>query len=179
MRKALLIVVMALFSVTVYASDPQEVLDIRARYQAVGQMIEGNKLFVFKLVRNATDIQVPHTGHYVTTAKYYFELNPDTGDPTDKLVKIEVITEYSDKKEYREFLFDSNGMLQFYYAVIRSNGVQTPLEESRLYYKDGVLIRVMEGAQWIPVDDVESGMKSGAAFDEMNFWKNIAKILNG
>lgn len=164
-----------------FGRDPQEVLDIRARYQAVDDKIAAGGLYLVEVVCNATDVPMPGTGHSVRTIRFYYGIDESSGEPTGTLVKIEVVEEIAAMELNREFLLGTDGKLLFCYDVVDNvYDDEPPTLELRLYYRGGTLFRAVEGATLLNADFLPEEYRRTVKdlSDELNALVKLSKFLH-
>lgn len=182
MKKIVLSVILfAVIAQTASARDPQEIVDIRTRYQFIGDAIRMNLLYVVEVVRNRTDVPTPGTGHDVTTIRFYYDdTDEETSELTDRLVKIEQTQEIAAMKLYTEYVFGANGKLIFIYNVtdnIMNN--EPPTLETRFYFSStGGLIRVLSGTEQMDINDSEYRQMSYELLEELHYLCELAEVAN-
>ncbi len=157
MKRFLLIFAVSALAISpFFARDPQDIVDIRTRYQSVSESIRQNTLYVIEVKRNATDMPMPGTGHNVETIRFYVDLGSMENDDEPILVKIESTQEIAAMEIYDEYLFDTARRLIFCYRRARStveeNGIRS---EIRFYFKNGNVIRAMDGTDLVDVNNPE------------------------
>lgn len=146
MKRSFWVIVWLAAAVTAFAADPQEILDIRARYQSVASLISQNKLFVNEYVFNKTALALPGLGFMTTTVRQYYDYFPEV-EGEMLLYKTEVTETYhSDGSTgcYSEFVYGEDGSLVFCYKKYsRPNPADNV--ERRFYFRGGRTVRIQEG----------------------------------
>lgn len=101
-------------------------------------------IFLTELNFNRGKTSYPAVGIFREDAKFYFTFGTNENPYPDRLLKIVTITYRSATVEHREYLFDSNGQLIFYFEDPDMENMDKT-EEMRLYFSNGKLIRFQVG----------------------------------
>lgn len=114
---------------------------------------ESNGIYSNELVVNKGDKSWPAVGIYRTVVKFYYTFGDREKDPyPNRLLKMTVTTDRSDRHEYAEYLFNPGGQLIFYYE---KDGESLPTER-RHYFAAGRLIRRMTGQRIVDINSREA-----------------------
>jgi len=107
---------------------------------------ESNGIYCNELVINKGDKSWPAVGIYRVVTKFHYTFGDREKDPyPNRLLKISVTTNRSDRQEYEEYFFNGAGQLVFYFEK-ESEDAQS---ERRFYFASGRLVRQMTGARTI------------------------------
>lgn len=170
-----LIVSLLFLSITgfAFASDPQEIIDIRARYQDVGNWITQGKLFVNEITLNKNKKLIEGVGLFVSTIKFYYAPVGMLDEESDVLVKVEVYQEYINMRFVSEFFYDNNQKLLFCYKKDWSIDGYTQTFEKRYYFHGESVIRLLEGTQTVdPNDDLYEPLVRGV-WNESEYYVSV------
>ncbi len=101
---------------SVVAQNDPRISEIRRRNQTINvltEMIqEPSTTFLNELVINKNDVPYPAVGIYRTVAKFYYTFGNRERNPyPDRLLKIVIATDRSNRKESSEYLFNDAGQL--------------------------------------------------------------------
>ena len=99
---------------------------------------EGTGIYCNELIVNKGDKSWPAVGIYRTVIKFYYTFGDREKNPyPNRLLKITVTTNRSDRQEYAEYLFNPAGQLIFHYE----KGSDKTDSERRYYFASERLIR--------------------------------------
>ena len=150
--RALAVVVLLLF-VCGFASSAVDVAQATGQIEAIKKLYQktndeiarseqepdASTTFLTELAINKNLSPYPAVGIYRTVAKFYYTFGDREQDPyPNRLLKIVISTERSDRKEYSEFLFDETQQLVFYFE--KKDDV-----ERRVYFSSEKPIRFQQG----------------------------------
>lgn len=124
----------------------QRIEAIKKIYQKANEVIalseqspDASTTFLTELTVNKNLSPYPAVGIYKTVARFYYTFGDREKNPyPDRLLKIILSTDRSDRKEFSEFVFDQAGQLVFYFE--KKDDI-----ERRLYLTSERLIRLQEG----------------------------------
>jgi hypothetical protein len=168
MKKHLLVLCALIIAAEAYAGDSREILDIRARYQAVAGHIARNELFVDEHVFNKTALAIPDLGFMVTTVRVYFNYSPTVEGLTIP-EKIEITGTYkgnTTSTEYTEYVYDDTGKLVFCLIKYGNDRI-----ERRFYFRGTQAIRVQTGDKILDPSLPDFELFSKEALSQSNAWK--------
>lgn len=135
-----------------FGQTAQRVEAIKKIYQKTNEAIalseqspDASTTFLTELTVNKNLSPYPAVGIYKTVAKFYYTFGDREVNPyPDRLMKIVLSTDRSDRKEYSEFLFDEAGQLVFY--AEKKDDV-----ERRLYLTSERPIRLQQAELSLPL----------------------------
>ena len=109
----------------------------------------GAGLYATELVANSHKAPWRAVGNYRKSTTFWYTDQPEFAvnenlPPAGVLVKIDVRIEASARRENEEFLFDK-GQLVFYFHRVQYG--DEPALETRFYFRDGQVIRALEGTK--------------------------------
>lgn len=131
---------------------------------------EGTGIFANELVVNKGDKPWPAVGIYRTVIKFYYTFGDREKNPyPDRLLKITVTTNRSDRHEYAEYLFNPAGQLIFHY---QKDG-ESAESEIRSYFAGERLIRRMTGERIGATSSRESVEAARSALAEKHKLREI------
>lgn len=140
--------------------DGKRIEEIRRLYDQVNAQIvesesveEGTGIYCNELVVNKGDKSWPAVGIYRMVYKFYYTFGDREKDPyPNRLLKITVMTNRSDRHEYAEYLFNPVGQLIFYFE---KDDEGAPAER-RYYFAANRLIRRMRGQRILDISSREA-----------------------
>lgn len=167
MKKVLVLIILLVSCVNAaFSQTEKRIENIRKIYQDVNEKIaeceangDTSTTFLTEMVVNKNDGPYPAVGIYKTTVKFYYTFGDREKNPyPDRLLKIMMTTNRSDRTELSEFLFSEQGQLIFYFE--KKEDV-----ERRVYFDAAKPIKVLEGEKMLPANSKQ----------EADFIKNILK----
>lgn len=158
--------------------DDKRIDEIRRLYEQVNAQIvesesvaEGTGVYCNELLVNKGDKSWPAVGIYRIAYKFYYTFGDREKDPyPNRLLKITVTANRSDRQESAEYLFNPTGQLVFYFE---KNDENTPAER-RYYFAANRLIRGMQGQRVVDRNSREALEAARAALLES---KELADIF--
>jgi hypothetical protein len=151
MRKiSFLCTVFVLIHLSLLQSKKDGIIDkIRAVYKETNEKISSQQLYCNEFILNRDKLPVSAVGNYQETVQFYYSSNEMLG--TYELKKITLKAEHSITRTYAEFLYNGKEELIFYYY--RFHNGQGDTTESRCYFNDRELVRLIENQEII--DDID------------------------
>lgn len=124
MKRALVLIILLLGClISAFSQTEKRIEEIRKIYQEVNKNVaeceangDTSTTFLTEMVVNKNDGPYPAVGIYKTTLKFYYTFGDREKNPyPNRLLKIMVTTNRSNRSESSEFLFDEKGQLIFYF----------------------------------------------------------------
>lgn len=151
MNKILVFIILLLCSVSFsFSQTEKRIEEIRKIYQEVNKKAaeceengDTSTTFLTEMIVNKNSGPYPAVGIYKTTVKFYYTFGDREKNPyPDRLLKITVTTNRSNRTESSEFLFDEKGRLIFYFE--KKDDV-----ERRVYFEVEKPIKFLQGEKII------------------------------
>lgn len=176
-RVFLLVVFLGSFLQIAAQQDDKRIEAIRRLSIQVNQQIEESErveestgVYCNELIVNKGDKSWPAVGIYRTIVKFYYTFGDREKNPyPNRLMKITVTTNRSDRREYAEYLFNSTEQLIFYYE---KDG-ESAQSERRYYFASERLIRRMLGQRSVSTKTRDAVETVARAFGAKNNLKQI------
>jgi len=136
------------------------VAEIRRLSQQINEQIaeserveESNGIYCNELVINKRDKSWPAVGIYRTVISFYYTFGDREQNPyPNRLLKITVTTNRSDRHEYAEYIFNPTGRLIFYYE----RDSESLHSERSYYFASERLIRLTTGRRMVDIRSREA-----------------------
>jgi hypothetical protein len=152
-RVLILIILLVGFSSFTFSQTEKRIEEIRKIYQEVNKKVaecevngDTSTTFLTEMIVNKNDGSYPAVGIYKTTVKFYYTFGNREKNPyPDRLLKIMMTTNRSDRTENLEFLFNEKGSLIFYFE--KKDEV-----ESRVYLELEKPIKFLQGEKMVSVN---------------------------
>lgn len=130
---------------------------------------EFSSVFAVEMTVNKFSAPYPAVGIYQKAATYYYTYGDRERNPyPDKLLKVRIVTKRSAREQAAEYYFDKTGQAVFVFVSDPGGEV----EESRLYFAAGRLIRMIE-------DEKEVGPTTKPAISAAALAKKESARLTG
>jgi hypothetical protein len=158
-------------------SPEQDMKTIRAMFKDVNERIAQKKLYLNQLLVNARKLAYPVVGASSGTADFYFELlqaPTEKSNPKERLRKVSLTSERGAIKWWSEYLFDESGALVF---VFVKQDWGDNASEQRLYYNNGAVVAVLEGAGAEQSPMHTTGAYSGLAAELMTNARSLQTLF--
>lgn len=127
--------------------------EINAQISESEKADESNGIYFNELVINKGEKSWPAVGIYRTVVKFYYTFGDREKNPyPNRLLKITVTTQRSDRREFAEYLFNPAEQLIFYYGKLNDSSAN----EDRLYFEANRLIRRASGERNVSVSSRSS-----------------------
>lgn len=167
--KILPLLLILLGSIQICAQSDGKIAEIRRIYKETNEKIAAaeknfreSEVYFTELVVNKGGTSYPPVGNYLLTAKFYYTFGDRESDVyPNRLLKVVVTSQSAAREYYKEFIFDKNQNLVFYYI----NGAEG---EHRMYFANGKLIRWQKGKKLTNVNAPEAK----GLLKEVNYQKN-------
>lgn len=178
MSKALVFVILLLSCASFsFSQTEKRIEEIRKVYQEVNKKAaecevngDTSTTFLTEMIVNKNDGSYPAVGIYKTTVKFYYTFGDREKNPyPDRLLKIMVTTNRSDRTENSEFLFDEKGGLIFHFEK------KDDLEK-RVYFNLEKPIKILQGEKTLPVSNKQEAESVKIILKEMS--KLVKIFLN-
>jgi hypothetical protein len=144
--------------------------DIRVAYGEANSRIErcldeGSPcgLFLNRIQTNSGEEPWAVVGIYASTRDLWYSRDDSSEEESFQLIKVNITTQRSARRENEEYLYSSGGQLLFYY--FRMGEGDDPVQEFRFYFSDGQLVDYLE-----EVDETEQEYREWSKED-------FAKVL--
>lgn len=135
-----------LFGCNFLASGQEEIKKIDATYQYVMKNIEKREYLLNEYKINATRFAL-HQPEYFQYFEKYFYMFDKRPESLKKPIIQAVITR--NEKEgtvyYKEFIFDIDGNISFYFEQQMPNGAMTPIKKIKLYIFENKIVKWLQG----------------------------------
>lgn len=115
-----------------------KIKEINNSYNRVAQGVGYGEFFVNEVKANATRLSLHFPGYYQHAQKYFYRITAQHPEPL--LLLVAVRTEKKKIEYYREYLYDEEGNLQFYYE--KQNDTK-PYKQVRIYFFNTHVIKVL------------------------------------
>jgi len=136
---------------------------------------EGSGVYCNELVVNKGDKSWPAVGIYKTVFSFYYTFGDREKDPyPNRLLKVTVTTNRSNRHEYAEFLFNPAGQLIFYFDKSEDGS-----QDRRYYFASNRLIRQMRGERVVAMNAREALRVAKRVFSEEKKLKQIFQLSLG
>lgn len=154
MNKSLFFIVLLLSCVGFsFSQTDRRIEEIRKIYQEVNRKAaecevngDTSTTFLTEMIVNKNDGSYPAVGIYKTTVKFYYTFGDREKDPyPNRLLKIMMTTNRSDRTENTEFLFDEKGKLIFYFEKKDDS-------EKRVYFNAEQPIKSLQGEKSVSIN---------------------------
>lgn len=149
----ILIILLSGCSISALSQTEKRIEEIRRIYQEVNKNVaecevngDTSTTFLTEMVVNKNDGSYPAVGIYKTTVKFYYTFGDREKNPyPNRLLKIVVTTNRSNRTENTEFLFDEKGQLIFYF--------EKKEEEKRVYFETEKAIKILQNEKTLPISN--------------------------
>lgn len=154
MKKVLILIILLVgFSNFTFSQTEKSIEEIRKIYQAVNKQIaeceengDTSTTFLTELVVNKNKGSYPAVGIYKTAVKFYYTFGDREKNPyPERLLKIMMTTNRSNRTESSEFLFNENGQIIFYFE-------KKDDMESRVYFELEKPIKILQGEKSVSIN---------------------------
>jgi hypothetical protein len=131
---------------------------------------EGTGIYCNELIVNRGDKSWPAVGIYRTVVSFYYTFGDREKNPyPNRLLKITLNTQRSDRIEHAEYIFDPAQQLIFYYEKDGDD----PASERRYYLASERVIRAMKGQRTIGLRNRDEVEKVSMVLKEKNRLKSM------
>lgn len=153
--KRVLILIILLISISdlAFSQTEKRIEEIRKIYQEVNKNVaeceangDTSTIFLTEMVVNKNNGSYPAVGIYKTTVKFYYTFGDREKSPyPNRLLKIMLTTNRSNRTETSEYLFDAKGLLIFYFEKKED-------KEQRGYFNLEKPIKLLQGEKSASID---------------------------
>lgn len=146
----LFLIFILVFPLILNSRDDSDIDKIRQIYNETNENISLKQLYCNEFILNRDNLPVSAVGNYQETVQFYYTSNEMLG--TYELKKIIIKGEHSIVRTYAEFVYNEKMDFIFYYY--RFHNGQGDTAESRCYFKDNKLLRLIDNDDII--DDIDN-----------------------
>lgn len=154
MKRVLILIILLIgISDLAFSQTEKRIEEIRKIYQEVNKNVaeceangDTSTTFLTEMTVNKNNGSYPAVGIYKTTVKFYYTYGDREKNPyPNRLLKIMLTTNRSNRTETSEYLFDEKGQLIFYFEK-KEDG------ERRIYLSLEKPIRFLQGEKSVSID---------------------------